>query len=800
MNKKANKTTIMTTKPVPVNELQRLEALKSYKILDTAQEEEFDRLTKLAALICDVPMALITLLDENRQWFKSNVGLSVSETPRELSFCQFTIMEEKIFEVTDASKHNLFATNPFVVAYPNINFYTGYPLTDLNGMNLGSLCVLDTVPKKLNDMQLQALEILAKEVVSQMVARKQNAERVELEKLFNHSEDLISIAGKDGYFKTVNPAFVALLGYSKDELFRSPFLDFVHEDDKYRTITEFEKILRGKKILNFENRYIKKDGSTVVLNWVGNVDTITGEVYTIARDITEKVSILKELKEAKVTAEKSVKVKDEFLSNMSHEIRTPLNAIIGFTELLKQSSLDAEQEKNVEIIRVASRNLMVIVNDILDVAKMESGMLELEKSPINIHNIATNVINLQKVKAREKGLKLLLSVDQDIPINVIGDSTRISQILLNFVSNAVKFTNEGYVELKIIEISRKENQSIIRFSVKDTGIGIEKEKVKHIFDRFSQAESSTTRIFGGTGLGLNISKKLLEKHNSTIEVQSELGKGSEFSFDIDFSITTRGESSPLIPNNSNYSKNDLAGKSLLIVEDNEHNQLLASAFSKKNGIKIDIAENGAVAVEKLKTTTYDWILMDLQMPVMDGFTATNIIRKDMKLNIPIIACSAHSKERERQNCINNGMDNYISKPFSEKNLIDVLKMHQIETAEEDVIEEVDDVVIFDNFKQLIANIEKEYGKEHVESMLEVYRRRIPLDVAALEIAIENQDFATIKAKGHLLHGSLSSLNFEIGSQLARNTELTANKADYEETKMETQLLIDYLQTSLEIIS
>ena len=797
MNKDANKTIIMTTKPVPVNELQRLEALKSYKILDTAQEEEFDRLTKLAALICDVPMALITLLDENRQWFKSNVGLSVSETPRELSFCQFTIMEDKIFEVTDATKHNLFAENPFVVAYPNINFYTGYPLTDLNGMNLGSLCVLDTVPKKLNDMQLQALEILAKEVVSQMVARKQNAERVELEKLFNHSEDLISIAGKDGYFKTVNPAFVALLGYSKDELFSAPFIDFIHEDDKYRTIKEFEKILKGKKILNFENRYIKKNGSTVVLNWVGNVDTITGEVYTIARDITEKVSILKELKEAKVTAEKSVKVKDEFLCNMSHEIRTPLNAIIGFNELLKESSLNAEQEKYVEIIRVASRNLIVIINDILDVSKMESGMLELEKNPIDISTIATNVINLQKEKAKEKGLKLLLSVDQDIPINVIGDSTRISQILLNLIGNAIKFTNKGYVELKIIEISRKENQSLIRFTIKDTGIGIDKEKLELIFERFSQAESSTTRIFGGTGLGLNISKMLLAMHDSTIEVQSELGKGSEFSFDIDYSITSKGESSPLVYNNSNNSKNDLAGKSILIVEDNEHNQLLASAYLKKSGVKISLAENGAEAIEKLKTNQYDWILMDLQMPVMDGFTATNIIRHEMKLQIPIIACSAHSREKERQNCMNKGMNNYISKPFSEKTLIDVLKLYPNKSLKTKV---GDKGVIFDNFDQILANIEKEYGKDYVDSVLEVYRRRIPLDVAALETALEKRDFATIKAKGHLLQGSLTSLNFEIGSQLARNTELTANKGNYEETKVEAQLLINYLQTSLEIIN
>ena len=788
--------------PIPKNEVQRLKALKDYNILDTFNEEEFDRLTQLAALICGVPIALVSLIDENRQWFKANVGLQeAKETPRDISFCQFTIMGNETFEIVDAKKDERFAENPLVTGNPEIRFYAGYPLTDPNGMNLGSLCVIDRVPKKLDDTQLKALEILGKEVVSQIVARKVYADRVKLEKLFNYSKDLICIAGTDGFLNKVNPRFKEVLGFSEKELLSTTFFDIVHELDKSKTVVEIDKIEKGNIALNFQNRLLNKDGGSIVINWVGNKDAETGELYAIGRDVTEKVKILEELNEAKQIAEKAVRVKDEFLSNMSHEIRTPLNAIIGFNDLLKQSLLNQEQKKQVEIISNASQNLMVILNDILDVSKLESGVLVLEKQAISIKEIAENVVNLQSQKAKSKGLKLLLSVDQDIPFNVIGDSTRISQILINLTDNAIKFTNEGCVEIRVMEIARKNNESLVRFCVKDTGVGIDSEKQKLIFDRFSQAESSTTRIFGGTGLGLNISKMIVEMYGGKIELQSELGKGAEFCFEINFTISASKNLSS-VPTTTNNSVTKLAGKSILVVEDNDFNQLLASSYLKKNGVNVDIAENGAIAVEKLKQNKYDLILMDLQMPIMDGYTATKIIRQELKLDLPIIACSAHSSVVERDNWIEKGMNDYISKPFSEKTLVDVLStylMVKINTKNELIEPKIAESFEGDDFITILNNIEKELGKEFVEMMLEIYRRRIPLDIIELEQALNIQDMEVIRSKAHLLAGSLSSLYFVAGTKLAKNVENCAFIKDYETIHIITICLIDYLNNSLKVI-
>lgn len=790
--------------PQPDNEAKRLEALQYYNVLDTEKEEAFDRLAELAALICETPIALVSLIDESRQWFKANVGLEdVAETGRDISFCQFTIMGNETFEVPDATKDERFVDNPLVTGSPDIRFYAGYPLTDPNGNNLGSFCVIDKKPKKLNDTQLKALEVLAQEVVSQIIARKEYQERIKLEKLFNYSTDFICIADKEGSFKKINPSFKNVLGYDEEELLKSRIIDFVHEEDLERTTQELNKLTAGEKAIHFQNRYRKKNGEYIILDWFSNTDSSSEEVYTIARDVTDKVKILKELEEAKVIAEKAVKVKDEFLSNMSHEIRTPLNAIIGFNELLRQSSLTLEQEKHADIVRVASQNLMVIINDILDISKLESGKLELEKRPFSLKEMAEDIIHLQSQKAKNKGLKLLLSVDQDIPNFVLGDSTRISQVLINLIGNSIKFTTQGYVELKIMELHRKNHLSTVRFSVKDTGIGIRKDKHHLVFERFSQAENSTTRVFGGTGLGLNIVKMILNMYGSTIDLQSEEGKGSEFTFELELPIAENGEmkqenrSVPVVEN----AELKLKGLSILVVEDNEHNQILATTYLKNSGASVDLANNGQIAVEKVKSKQYDIILMDLQMPVMDGLAATKIIREELKLDIPIVACSAHSLIGERENCMGQGMDDYISKPYSPATLVNVLsaciaQKSQLSTVPSNEVEHRE--IVTDDFKTILSNIEQEYGKEFLDTMLEVYQRRIPTDIAALEKALKEKDTITLQTKAHLLAGSLSSLHFKIGYDLAKELENETKLNNSETLATKTQHLIDYLKKSLEI--
>ena len=787
--------------PIPKNETERLNALNAYNILDTVNEEEFDRLVQLASLICDVPIALVSLIDKDRQWFKAKVGVDVTQSPRDISFCQFAIMGDEKFEVADASNDERFKNNPLVTDKPDIRFYAGYPLTDPSGFNLGTLCVIDRTPKKLDENQTLALKLIGQEVVSQIILRKKNIERAILEKLFNLSIDMICVAGTDGYFKRINPAFEKTLGWSEQELLEKPFLDYIHLDDIGETLAEIDKLAKGLKTLNFINRFRKKNGEYLILSWVSNSDSETGELFAIARDITESVGIMKELEKSKKTAEYALKVKDEFLANMSHEIRTPLNAIIGFNDLLQKTQLTSEQKNYTSTVATVSQNLMVIINDVLDVAKLESGILELEKKAINIKELAQQAIKLQSITARNKGIKLLLSIDHEIPDYVVGDGTRLTQILINLIGNAIKFTPSGSVELKVISNSISAQETKIKFSVKDTGIGIDKNKLNSIFDRFVQAETSTTRIYGGTGLGLSIVKMLVELFHGKLDLQSEVNKGSEFSFEIIFE--TANESAETYQLSYSHSNNLLKNIRILLVEDNEHNQVLASTYLKKNQASVDIAENGEVAIEKVKHQNYDVILMDLQMPKMDGYTATQIMRRELQVTIPIIACSAHSLVGEKNKCLEVGMNEYISKPYSEKSLVETINrfthnssnISSTKNQKGNVSEQIED-----DFKSILFHLEKKEGKQFVNSMVSIFEKRIPLDIANLENAIEKNDLNLLIKTSHFLIGSLCSMSFENGAILAKEIESYSNRNESNNATRSAHQLIIYLKQALNSIN
>lgn len=283
----------------PIAEIERLEALKSYNILDTEPEEDFDRLTELASLICGVPISLVSLLDHERQWFKSKVGLDTNETPKDISFCQFAITGTEVFTVEDAINDERFSNNPLVVGSPDIRFYAGCPLIDPNGYALGTLCVIDTVPRKLSEKQIRALKVLAQEVISQLVARKERAQVLKYEKLFNLSIDMVCIAGFDGYFKKVNPAFTEKLGWSEEELLSQPFQNFIHPDDLEASLSEIAKLAEGQKTIRYLSRFITKSGKNRLLEWKANPDTHTGEIFAIANDITDSNKIHTALQEAK---------------------------------------------------------------------------------------------------------------------------------------------------------------------------------------------------------------------------------------------------------------------------------------------------------------------------------------------------------------------------------------------------------------------------------------------------------------------------------------------------------------------
>ena len=658
----------MADLPIPINEKQRIERLHSYNILDTDSEDSFDDFTKLAAQICDVPICLISLVDEDRQWFKSRFGLDIEETPREVSFCQYAIMDEHVLEVKDTLKDERFKDNPLVTGDLSVRFYAGAPLLDEDGFAMGTLCVIDQKPREMTADQKQALQYIANSAIRMIRLRKKNEERSQFSQFFQMSLDMLCIAGTDGFFKELNPAFSKVLGWTDEELKAKPFLEFVHPDDAVSTLAEVDKLARGAMTIGFVNRYRCKDGDWKWLHWTCQPVAETGELFAVAHDITE-------LKEANEMAQKSAKAKDSFLANMSHEIRTPLNAIIGFTDLLQTTELNETQKKYNQTIAIASDNLLMLVNNILDISKIESGKLDLEKRPFSIKKVLDDVLRINSQSAKGKGLKLSSSVDHEMPDAVLGDPSRLMQILLNLMGNAIKFTAEGNVELKAFIEKETSNDVLIKFMVKDTGIGISPEKIDMIFNRFTQAESSTTRKYGGTGLGLSIVKKLIELHDGDLTVKSTLDQGSEFIFTIPYPNTDSSVQSIMPEGLSKITNNYLEGLTVLLVEDNEYNQILATTYLERNMAKVELAENGQIGFDMALKNDYDCIIMDLQMPVMNGFDATQKIRDELHIETPIIACTAHSLVGEKEKSIKIGMNDYITKPYSEEELINTILTH-----------------------------------------------------------------------------------------------------------------------------
>ena len=394
------------------------------------------------------------------------------------------------------------------------------------------------------------------------------------------------------------------------------------------------------------------------------------QIRSLHSDITYQKRFENELIEAKNKAENAtqiaedaMKAKQQFLSNMSHEIRTPLNAIIGFTKVVLKTDLTSKQKEYLSAIKVSGDSLISLINDILDLAKVDAGKMIFTNTSFKMASSIAAMLQLFETKIQEKNLKLVKDYDNRIPELVVGDSARLQQIILNLVSNAVKFTTKGEILVRISLLKEDEYKITIKFSVTDTGIGIEENKIETIFENFQQATSDTSRLFGGTGLGLAIAKQLVEQQGGTIFVESKVDEGSTFSFNLDFqktnSETTMDDT--VLELNSEY-----RNIKVLVVEDIALNQLLMKTLLHDFGFEIDMADNGKIAIEKLQTKCYDIILMDLQMPIMNGFETTEYIRNTMFSKIPIIALSADVTTVDLEKCKGVGMTDYITKPVDEK--------------------------------------------------------------------------------------------------------------------------------------
>ncbi len=398
-------------------------------------------------------------------------------------------------------------------------------------------------------------------------------------------------------------------------------------------------------------------------------------IIATLRDITERKQVEVALLAAKQSAEIASKTKSQFLANMSHEIRTPMNAVIGLSHLALKTKLDNKQRDYLEKISDSATALLGIINDILDFSKVEAGMLLIERVDFNLNDVIQHVINLNNVSAIEKNIALRVLLLPDVPVCLVGDALRIGQILLNLVNNAIKFTKKGEVVLSVQSITCNETTVELLFSVRDTGIGVSQAEQQRLFQSFSQADTSTTRRFGGAGLGLAISKRLIELMGGEITVKSEVGVGSEFSFRLHLGLQVNAKKPATLHTHENVlNLPRLDGVHLLLVEDNAINQLIAVELLADVGVSTEVVENGLLAVEKIlaKTTHYDAILMDVQMPVMDGITATIKIR-EQGFTLPIIAMTAHAMDEEKLRCTNAGMNDHIAKPIAPNNFYDILK-------------------------------------------------------------------------------------------------------------------------------
>ena len=380
----------------------------------------------------------------------------------------------------------------------------------------------------------------------------------------------------------------------------------------------------------------------------------------------------RELAMAKDLAEAANRAKSDFLANMSHEIRTPMNAIIGLSHMVLQSGLNARQQSFLQKIQGSSQHLMGIINDILDFSKVEAGKLGLEKSSFSLEQLLADVAGQLAGKSRARGLELAFEVAADVPRDLVGDSRRLAQVLLNLTDNAVKFTEKGKISVCACVEERTDGEVLLRFDVKDTGIGLTEEQMGQLFQRFHQADTSITRKFGGTGLGLAISGKLAALMGGEIGVQSRAGEGSTFWFTARLGLRALAPAAPA----ATPAVTDLAaisGARILLVEDNDINQIVASELLQDAGFSVDVADNGQIALDRIGQAAYDLVLMDMQMPVMDGITATAHIRRMQgHRNLPVIALSANVLAQDRDKCLAAGMNDFLSKPIEPQEMRDIL--------------------------------------------------------------------------------------------------------------------------------
>lgn len=467
------------------------------------------------------------------------------------------------------------------------------------------------------------------------------------------------------------------------------------------------------------------------------------------------ISIIKKLIRSEKMLRDTARVKENFLANMSHEIRTPMNAILGFTQLLSQKKLDDDAKQYVQAIERSGENLLAIVNDILDISKIEAGMMRIEHVPFSLRGLINSLGTMMQQRANSKGIKVDVSISNNTPDILEGDPMRLTQILNNLLGNALKFTSAGNVSLKVSVAEQLGDSVKLRIDVTDTGIGIEPQKLKHIFGRFEQADDTITRQYGGTGLGLSIVRDLVTLQGGTIDVESEPGRGTTFHVFIPYTVSTNQIADNLALSESLLTCQSGSNVVVLITEDNEFNQSLLSHIFRNWGLQYEIAPNGEEAIKKIREKKYDLVLMDIQMPVMDGYTAARMIRNELKSDVPIIAMTAHAMPGEREKCLSFGMNEYIAKPVKQEQLSNLISKFtsfvQRNPKDETTSPDAAYQYIGLQYLQEVSAGDIAYTRSAVQKFI----KAIPIAMDELELSIKLNDTSKMKAIAHNMKTTIS---------------------------------------------
>ncbi|WMJ72999.1 ATP-binding protein [Cytophagaceae bacterium ABcell3] len=641
----------------------------------------------------------------------------------------------------------------------------------------GQLIAMFQVPELQSQDQKKFIETLSYLTAMNLILGPEEVV-FDFKELVEYANEWIYTNTPEGYFKYFNPITLQRMGYSYEEVIEKHFSELIRPDYREEVIEFYARQFKNKISSTYkEFPVMTKSGESI---WVGQNVVMVKEgnrvkgFQTYARDITQRKIAQEELLKSIEIAKESTRAKEQFISVMSHEIRTPMNAVVGMTNLLLDSKPTKEQKELLQALKVSADNLLIIINDILDLSKLNSGKMTLEETDFSLGTLLDNIYKTYQFKAKEKGIEFKVKIDKKVPLYLKGDPLRLNQIFLNLVSNAFKFTDKGSIEIHCGLIEKDKETCRLVFAVVDTGKGISEESLDLIFESFSQESSETARKYGGSGLGLTITKKLVEQMGGAITVKSKTGMGAKFLFDIDFKIGKKVKVENTL--NKFGKDNDLSGFKVLMAEDNLMNQKVADKFFKKFKLEADIVANGEEAVSVTEEKLYDAILMDLQMPEMDGYEAAHHIRHDYKNKnnkTPIIALTAASLSEVKNKALKAGINDFIIKPFDPEMFFLKIRQYTMKEGNASVVQEPEAVYETEN-TNMASIVDLNYLKEasggnvgFVKEMMEIFLRQTPGAIAEAKVLLEKEDWAKFRKVIHKVKPTITMMGI---SQLTEDVK------------------------------